>query len=108
MIRASAFILLLATLGYLTETVRMPFSMARMAEKLPCCKEMKQEGKKCNPEGSWNNTANCSDCPLCYTATPAAHSTETVPYILYSTRYPITAAGMTAGYHTPSWKPPDT
>jgi hypothetical protein len=116
--KVSAFILLLATLGYLTETVRMPYAMARMAEKLPCCKGMRQKDcpadaakksapGKCNPDGSCNNTANCNDCPLCYTATPVNRFAVIVPYIHHSTHYPITDADMITGYHTPSWKPPD-
>jgi hypothetical protein len=119
-LRVSAFILLLATLGFLTETVQMPFVMARMAEKSACCggmqcKEMGQPGKdgrhgqdgKCNPDGSCNNTANCNNCPMCYTATPAAVYSLSFDYTLRSTHYPVLSAGKLADYHSRSWKPPN-
>lgn len=116
MIKVSAFILLLATLGFLTETVQMPFVMARMAEKPSCCEGMKcapAAGKgsdhgKCNPDGSCNNTANCSNCPLCYMGTMVGYHSMTVTSTLSSTHYPVLSAGKLADYHSRSWKPPNT
>ncbi len=119
MLKVSAFILLLATLGFLTETVQMPFVMTRMAEKPSCCEgmncEMGQHSKngkhgqdgKCNPDGSCNNTANCSNCPLCYMGTMVAYHSMTVGYTLHSTHYPVLSAGKLADYHSRSWKPPN-
>lgn len=115
MIKVSAFILLLATLGFLTETVQMPFAMARMAEKPSCCEGMKctpDAGKgsthgKCNPDGNCNNTANCSNCPLCYMATMVGYHSITVGYTLRSMSYPVLSAGQLTEYHSRSWKPPN-
>ena len=131
MLKVSAFILLLATLGFLTETVQMPFVMARMAEKPACCEGMQckgdgasadgrrnaegqhsKDGKhgqdgKCNPDGSCNNTANCSNCPLCYMGTMVGYHSMTVGYTLSSTHYPVLSAGKLADYHSRSWKPPN-
>src|SRR5580692_6925208 len=55
-----------------------------------------------------NNTANCANCPLCYTATlsPSYH-----PAKIYATErpaYPVVPGKRVMGYHPPSWKPPDT
>jgi hypothetical protein len=116
MIKVSAFILLLATLGFLTETVQMPFVMARMTEKPACCggMECKTDGAKgaskdgkCGQDGSCNNTANCNNCPMCYTATPAAVYSLSFDYTLRSTHYPMLSAGELADYHSRSWKPPN-
>ena len=114
MLKVSALILLLATLGYLAETVRVSFTMANMPETPACCKGKtcaSDAGKgslpgKCNQDGSCNSTACCDNCPLCYVATTVASPSVSVPYTLCSPEYPVISAGKLMDYPSRSWKPP--
>lgn len=119
--KVAVSILLLVTLVYLGESVRMPYYLveqARMAAANTCpmekgqqCPYMKHPGKSsphdmkgccnCNP------TANCSNCPLCYTAELASSYTSMGCSSLIRQGYPEMPNKPLADYTASSWKPPN-
>lgn len=132
--KGQVYILLLASLVFISETILVPSKMVMGRQGLACCLAMdmkspcshcghsagspdrsakgsngRNEGSNSRNEGGsgCNNTANCTNCPLCYTATflPFYHSSTL--YVTGKPDYPVIPGKRVAGYYTRSWKPPD-
>jgi len=96
----SVYILLMAALIYVGETIRLPFQLAAQQEqqaKDKCCRQ----GKNCN------TTANCSNCTLCYTAELAAAYSSAGIATLITTKYPEIQEQHLTEYTASTWKPPN-
>lgn len=110
-----AFILFICAAIYITETAEVGYmncSMPAPEAKASCCMSQKkcprsnhssskEDTKDCN------NTANCSNCPLCYTAIfPAADLPSNVSGF-YKRQYAILHVNYNSLFCGESWKPPD-
>jgi hypothetical protein len=82
-----------------------------------CCRSMKKDAchktahaptpkGKC-PTRDCGDTANCSNCPLCYLATLTAIYLPEPLYLLYTADFPGMPTGAISDYYCQSWKPPD-
>jgi hypothetical protein len=86
---------------------------AAMTDVTKCCKTVagnaKKEGdhnRKCDPRDC-NNTANCINCPLCFSATLTPSLETGIPSILCKPNYPALPAAPISGYYSKCWKPPN-
>ncbi|HVU54742.1 MAG TPA: hypothetical protein VHD83_06785 [Puia sp.] len=116
--KGAVYILLMVTLAYLAEAVRMPSYLVEQArsEAADCCPMMK--GQQCphqqkgahdtkDMKGCCNSAASCTSCPLCYTAELAAPYTSAGSSSLIKKGYPPTPDQPLADYAASSWKPPN-
>ena len=119
--KGAVCILLLVTLAYLGETIRMPYYLveqARLAAASCCPMEKGQQCPNMHPgkssshsmkdmKGCCNPAANCNTCPLCYTAELTASYTSLGCPDVIKKGYPETPAQPLADYAASSWKPPN-
>lgn len=123
--KGAVYILLLVTLAYLTESVRMPFYMveqARVIVAADVCPMMK--GQQCpymhqgrssshdmkdmkDMKGCCNPANSCNSCPICYTAELASPYTPEGYSSLVYRGYPETPDQSLADYAASTWKPPN-
>lgn len=132
----SVYILLMAALTYVGETIQLPSWLLRQQQEAAASTCQMKDGQQCpymHSEGSaapvnaaapanasshksssahdckgcCNPTANCTNCPLCYTA--ELTSTYTSDGFSTSVRqhYPVIAGKPLTDYTASSWKPPD-
>jgi hypothetical protein len=105
--KGAAYILLLVTLAYLTESIRIPYYLEEQTHiaASECCHKSSchdtKDMKGCNP------AANCTSCPLCYTAELASPYTSAGISSLISKGYPEAPDEPLADYAASSWKPPN-
>lgn len=115
LMKGAVYILLLATLVYLTESVRIPYYLGEQTHSAAseCCHKMKDEQCPHQQKGSHdmkgcgNPVANCTNCPLCYTAELAIPYTSVRVSSLISKGYPEAPDQPLADYAASSWKPPN-
>lgn len=116
--KGAVYILLLVTLAYLGESIRIPYYLveqARLAAASACPMEKGQQCPYQHPgrssshdmKGCCNPIANCINCPLCYTAELAASYTSSGCPGFIGKGYPETPAQPLADYAASSWKPPN-
>ncbi len=119
--KAAVHILLLVTLTYLGESIRMPYYLVEQARTTAAadCRQMKK-GQQCpyqhqhSGKGSSHDTkgccdpmATCSSCPLCYTAEVACAYASTNFSSTIQQHYPEYTDASLADYTASSWKPPN-
>ena len=114
------YILLIAVLAYVGETIRVPFQLALQIQqqKTECCHQSKEQecpymhpGRSARDKDTKNNccnpTANCTNCPLCYTAELAAiYTTKNISSDI-TQHYPEIPGQPLADYTPSAWKPPN-
>lgn len=119
--KGAAYILLLVTLTYLGESIRIPSYLEEQARTATseCCHKMKDQqcshqhqdksssGNTKNMKGCCTPVANCTNCPLCYTAELASPYTSMRVSSLISNGYPEAPDQPLADYAASSWKPPN-
>ena len=116
--KGAAYILLLVTLAYMGESIRTPYYLEEQIRSATaeCC--MSKDGqcpyqhpnKSRNTKdmkGCCNPVANCTNCPLCYTAELASPYTSAGISSLISRGYPQAPDQPLADYAASSWKPPN-
>jgi hypothetical protein len=118
------YILLMAALTYLGETIQLPSYLLHQQQAAAATCKM-EKGQQCpyehsakaathdgkssahDSKGCCDPTANCSNCPLCYTA----ELTSTYTSARFSTsirqHYPEIPGQPLTDYAASSWKPPD-
>ena len=110
------YILLMAALSYVGETVRLPYKLLQQQETTTCCHQGKEvecpymhpeKMPKDNKSGSCNPTANCTNCPLCYTAELTATYTSAGISATIARYYPEIPGRQLPGYTASTWKPPN-
>jgi hypothetical protein len=115
--KGAVYILLMAALIYVGETIRMPFQLAEEQKTATCCHQGKEQecpyshpGKQSqnNKNGCCNPTANCSNCPLCYTAEVSATYTSAGISTDITKHYPESPGQPLTDYSASTWKPPNT
>jgi len=116
--KCAAYILLLVTLAYLGESIRIPYYLEEQARSAAseCCHTTKE--KQCphqqkgsrdmkDMKGCCNPVVNCTNCPLCYNAELASTYTSAGVSSLISKDYPEALDQPLADYAASSWKPPN-
>jgi hypothetical protein len=117
----SVYILLMAALIYVGETIRLPFRWAEQQARQQATKQCCHQGEtqECphrhndrsshndNKNGCCNTTANCSNCPLCYTAELAAAYTSAGITAIITKSYPEIPERHLTEYTASTWKPPN-
>jgi len=122
------YILLLAALTYAGETIRLPFQLAEQQAQQErqatatdqCCHRGKEKEQECpyrhkdgqhqnnnNKNGCCNTTANCSNCPLCYTAELSSIFTSACLPTVITKNYPDIPGQHLTDYTPSTWKPPN-
>jgi len=115
------YILLMASLTYFGETIRLPFhlleqqqaatavSTCNMEKGQQCPYEHEQSKNKSTHDckGCCNPTANCTNCPLCYTAELTATYTSAGVSTSVKQHYPEIPGQALTDYAASSWKPPN-
>jgi len=111
------YILLIAALIYVGETIRVPFQLtAQQQASDRCCHQGKEKdcpynhpGKSSegDKDGCCNTTANCTNCPLCYTAELAAIYTSADVAATITKHYPDIPGQQLPDYTASAWKPPN-
>jgi len=106
--KGAAYILLMVTLAYLGESVRIPYYLEEKARTAAseCCHKSSSRNTK-DMKGCCNPVANCTNCPLCYTAELASPYTSTGISSLLSKGYPEAPDKPLADYAASAWKPPN-
>jgi len=106
--KGAAYILLLVTLAYLGESVRIPYYLEEKARSAAseCCHKSSSRDMK-DMKGCGAPAANCTSCPLCYTAELASSYTSAGVSSLISKDYPEVTDEPLADYAASSWKPPN-
>jgi hypothetical protein len=106
--KGAAYILMLVTMAYLGESVRIPYYLEEQtrAASSECCHKSSSRDTK-DMKGCCNPVANCTNCPLCYTAEPASPYTSAEVSSLISKNYPEVSDQPLADYAASSWKPPN-
>jgi hypothetical protein len=122
-------ILLLVALVYIVETVLAPSKMLSDQQKMLSDMQaslyysnkasQKNNCTYCNHsghsrgtplktcQGDCTNTANCTNCPLCYAATLSPFYYLPAMNVINRTVYPSIPGKRISGYVSRSWKPPD-
>jgi hypothetical protein len=74
-----------------------------------CAAPAGKPGEPCgkNNPRDCNNSANCINCPLCFSATMAAPYHAGTPPRLCKRAYPVLPATPVTDYYSRCWKPPD-
>lgn len=112
----AVYILLMAALIYVGETIRMPFQLAEQQKTATCCHQGKEQecpyqhqnkSSKDNKGGCRNPTANCSNCPLCYTAELSTTYTSAGISTAITKHYPEIPGQQLLDYTASAWKPPN-
>src|SRR5882672_10690523 len=113
--RFQAFILFIAASIYLTETVKLPFTILKSSKTSSCCAKMKmtnnlschQNNKPGKNATSKCNDVNCPNCPLCYIFTfqPGIDFETSFNYL--KNKYPLIESDWVSAYVFKAWKPPD-
>jgi len=106
--KGGVYILMIVMLAYLTESARMPYYLVAQARSTAseCCHKSSSRDMK-DIKGSCNPAANCTSCPLCYTAELASpYTSERVSSLLYKD-YPEVPDEPLADYAASAWKPPN-
>jgi hypothetical protein len=98
------YILLMATLAYISETVRLPFQLSVQQETPDCCHKDTSHDKK---GGCCNPTANCTNCPLCYTAELTVTYASKEQFTCIIQHYPECQEQPLTDYTASTWKPPN-
>ena len=106
--KGAAYILLLVTLAYLTESVRVPYYLEEQARAAAsgCCHRSSCHDTK-DMKGACNSAVNCTNCPLCYTAELATPYTSAGVSSLISKGYQDAPNQPLKDYAASSWKPPN-
>ncbi|MDO6435324.1 hypothetical protein Q4E93_32205 [Flavitalea sp. BT771] len=113
-------ILLMTALTYIGETIQLPFHLLEQQQAATASTTCHMKGQQCPYEhehsgkpsahdgkGCCNPTANCTNCPLCYTAEVTA--TYTSAGLSATVRHPyreIPGQPLT-DYAASTWKPPN-
>ncbi|MBN9384010.1 MAG: hypothetical protein J0H74_24875 [Chitinophagaceae bacterium] len=114
----AVYILLMAALIYVGETIRMPFQLAEQQKIAMRCHQGKEQecpyrhqngSSKGNDgkNGNCNPTANCSNCPLCYTAELSTTYTSAGISTTITKHYPEIPDQQLPDYTASAWKPPN-
>jgi len=110
-----AFILFIAASIYLTETVKLPFTLLQHSKTSTCCAKMKmtktmschqnnKSGKKSSPKC---DDTNCSNCPLGYISTFQPGIDFETALAFSKSKYPLIRSDRLSEYIFKAWKPPD-
>ena len=116
--KGAVYILLLVTLAYLGESIRIPYYLVEQARLAVASTCPMAKGQQCpykhsgksdthDMKGCCNPAANCINCPLCYTAELASSYTSSGCPGLIGKGYAETPARPLADYAASSWKPPN-
>jgi len=115
------YILLIATLTYIGETIQLPFHLLEQQQAAAASTTCHMEkGQQCPYEhehskntsaheckGCCNPTANCTNCPLCYTAEVTASYTSAGVSPTVKQHYPEIPGQPLTDYAASTWKPPN-
>jgi len=113
------YILLMAALTYIGETIQLPFHLleqqqaaaasttCHMEKGQQCPFEHAKKPSKHDSKGCCNPTADCSNCPLCYTAELSSAYTSAGSSSTVKQHYPEIPGQPLTDYTASSWKPPD-